>query len=68
MTHQVTIYSSPTPLGYIVRSVSGTYQQRAAMWNTVTNLLRIVHAIVTALATSEEEYYITADDCYYIVK
>lgn len=68
MTHQVTIYSSPTPLGHIVRSGSGTYQQRAAMWNTVTNLLRIVHAIITALGTAEEEYYITADDCYYIVK
>lgn len=68
MTHQVTIYSSPTPLGHIVRSGTGTYQPRAAMWNTVTNLLRIVNTIITALATSEEEYYITADDCYYIVK
>ena len=68
MTHQVTIYSSHTPLGHIVRSGTGTYQPRAAMWNTVTNLLRIVNAIITALATSEEEYYITADDCYYIVK
>lgn len=68
MTHQVTIYSSPTPLGHIVRSGSGSYQPRAAMWNTVTNLLRIVNAVITALATSEDEYYITADDCLYIVK
>lgn len=67
MTNQVTIYSSPTPLGNIVRSGAG-YYPRAAMWNTVTNLLRIVNAIVTALGTSQGEYYITADDTLYIVK
>lgn len=68
MTTQVTIYSSTTTSGHIVRCGSGTYQPRAAMWNTVTNLLRIMNAIITALGTAEDEYYITSDDCYYIVK
>lgn len=68
MTQQVTIYSSPTPLGYIVRSGSGTYQQRAAMWNTVTNLLRIVMNIYLCLATSDGEYLLTADDELIILK
>lgn len=68
MSKAVTIYSSPTPLGHIVRCGTGTYQQRAAMWNTVTNLLRIMNAIITALGTAEDEYYITADDCLYILK
>lgn len=65
--NQVTIYSSQTPNGHIVRSGNGSYPN-AAMWNTVTNLLRIMNAILTALATSEQEYYITADNRFYIVK
>ena len=64
MTHQVTIYSSPTPLGHIVRSGSGTYQPRAAMWNTVTNLLRIMNLVdyILCLATCDEEFLLTVDD------
>ena len=67
MKNQVTIYSRRSAGGITIRSGSGYYES-AAMWNTVTNLLRIAHAILTALATSEGEYYITADGCYYIVK
>lgn len=68
MTHQVTIYSSPNPLGHIVRSGTGTYQQRAAMWNTVTNLLRIVKIILQCYYCKDQQYYITSDGHYYIIK
>ena len=65
--NQVTVYAKRTTSAHIIKSGNGSYKN-AAMWNTVTNLLRVVRAIITALGTSEEEYYITADDCYYIVK
>ena len=40
----------------------------ASMWNTITNVLRQMKYTWLCLGTSEEEYYITADDCLYIVK
>lgn len=38
------------------------------MWNTVTNLIRLVKIILQCYYCSDQQYYITSDGYYYIVK
>ena len=70
MKRPITIYSSSTPLGHVVRFGTGSYQG-AAMWNTITNLLRIVNAVFEcyycAMGDGTDGFYETADGELYQV-
>lgn len=65
--NKTTVYMRNGSADFVINGFAGAVPG-ASMWNTLTNVLRTMNVTWLCLATSDDEYFVTTDDCLICLK